>query len=87
MRADDPRTIALTIDALLRIVAETAAAVEKVPIEETLDDIWDLFICGRLRLVPGVAEGEFLGIEPCGSERAERRAVRDANRRLLKCRA
>jgi hypothetical protein len=87
MRADDPRAIALTIDALLRIVAETIAAGDHVPVEDALDATWVLFTHGRLRLIPGAAEGEFIGIEPCGSERAERRAVRDANRRLLKCRA
>ena len=71
-------------DAVLRTLAEKAAAQSGLSAEDELEDAWCLFELGRLRLVAR-DDGEHLGVELCGSS-AEQRAQAGKNRRLVEWR-
>jgi hypothetical protein len=75
-------TMVRIIDALFRHYAKQMSLKSDLLIEDAIDGLWILLEEGSLRLA-GCDDGH-LTVEPCGENRAERRAQAKKNRPLIK---
>jgi hypothetical protein len=73
----------LIVDALLHRVAEQTAAIKNISIEDALEETWELFERGFLRLVGGDGDCP-LGFEP--TSRTERRDAAKRNKQSIQAR-
>jgi hypothetical protein len=82
MKDDGLGCVVEIVDALFRDIAEIVVVGDDVSPDEALDGVWFLDEHGFLRLVSD-PDRDRLGVEPCGGNRSERRAMAAQNRRLV----
>ena len=75
-------TMVRIVDALFRYLAREMSLKSGLLIEDAIEGLWILLEEGSLRLA-GCDDGR-LTVEPCGENRAERRAQAKKNRPLVK---
>ena len=75
-------TMVRIVDALFRYFARQMSLKSDLLIEDAIDGLWILLEEGSLRLA--CSDNGHLTVEPCGENRAERRAQARKNRPLVK---